>query len=207
MMQLGEQIVKELELERSDDILGRWLAHHVAELMQAARAAQRSGTSQEATDASQQCRTAILQLWRHRSDWPHGWPPPRAVEITKRFNELDEEHFPYGKTSLINALQDAHERLLAAIIDCVVVRADGSTEERWLDLFGELLSEDEIEILERAVATEPRLEYLAERVPERAADEADASAGHPLLELADEYRGIIADVINRSHKDDQPGTD
>src|SRR5436190_24365351 len=73
VLALGKKLVAELELDEPADTLSRWMAHYVAELMQAA----------EATDAEQRqeikdrCYTAILELWQHRSELPGGKRPFR----------------------------------------------------------------------------------------------------------------------------------
>lgn len=77
-MSLGETIVQELGLENSNDTLGRWMAHRLAELMeraeQATEDADREAARKEATDL-------VLRLWDHRSSWPHGWPPEASTAI------------------------------------------------------------------------------------------------------------------------------
>ncbi len=75
---MGEAIVHELGLANSNDTLGRWMAHRIAELMQRADAASddavRELTRKEASDL-------ILRLWSHRSSWPRGWPPKASAAI------------------------------------------------------------------------------------------------------------------------------
>jgi hypothetical protein len=78
---LGEEIVARLpdrgRRRRVDepDLLSRWIVHEVAASMRAVRGA-RSATARNR--ASAHAVDLILRLWRHRSDWPHGWPPPTA---------------------------------------------------------------------------------------------------------------------------------
>jgi hypothetical protein len=75
---LGDRIVRDLALDESTDTVGRWMAHRVAELIDAAKKARgnaaRARAAADATDL-------ILRLWAHRSNWPKGWPPESAVKI------------------------------------------------------------------------------------------------------------------------------
>ena len=72
VVRLGDRIVKELGLADSIDTLGRWMAHRVAELIEAA---------EDDEAVKEQASDLILRLWGHRSDWPHGWPPARAETV------------------------------------------------------------------------------------------------------------------------------
>ena len=62
------------------------MAHRLAELMQAAEDDEEAKT--EATDV-------ILRLWKHRSDWPEGWPPPKTETVRKALEPLSP--FPAGR--------------------------------------------------------------------------------------------------------------
>lgn len=193
-MQLGEAILKELDLEQTDDILSRWLAHHIAELMQAADTAQRQGTPDEAALTAKQCREAILQLWAHRTDWPEGWPPPQAAKMAKRLKRLDDPAQPWQGRSIFNDLETAHNRLLSALIDCAV-RTGDAPDLPWLTRFRDVLSEDEITILERAATIETRLGQLAAGPAQ--GESAEVGTENPLLDLANAYRDVIANRFTR----------
>jgi hypothetical protein len=62
IIELGKKLVLELGLVDAVDTLGRWMAHHIAELMAEADAA----NSSERSIKEARCRTAILELWNHR---------------------------------------------------------------------------------------------------------------------------------------------
>jgi hypothetical protein len=196
LMELGEAILRELELERSNDILGRWLAHHIAELMHAAKEEQSAGTATHSNQAAGACREAILQLWQHRSHWPTGWPPARALQMARLLERLDgeEPYAPWRDQNLLTALQTTHHRLLSALVDCVAVGEDDTVETKWLQRFPGRLTVDEVVLLTRAVETSTRLSQLVlltEGEPETDSDGDD----HPVLKLADTYRGLVADAL------------
>lgn len=78
VVRLGETIVAELGLENSNDTLGRWMAHRLAELMERADAAMEDADREVARKGA---TDLVLQLWNHRSSWPHGWPPEASAAI------------------------------------------------------------------------------------------------------------------------------
>ncbi len=61
---LGKRLVVCLKAE--DDLLGRWMAHHLAVLIIAAETA--SPETRAAANAA--CAAAVLEIWRHRNTLP-----------------------------------------------------------------------------------------------------------------------------------------
>jgi hypothetical protein len=76
VLAIGEAIVAELGLEASNDVLGRWMAHHVAELMEAAVTA----APADRRAAEERCSALILEVWRHRNCLPEGRRPFQRLE-------------------------------------------------------------------------------------------------------------------------------
>ena len=64
---LGQHLVRELDFENGADTLGRWMAHHLAALMDEAEngatAAVRSKARKDATET-------IIKIWEHRTSLP-----------------------------------------------------------------------------------------------------------------------------------------
>ena len=73
---LGKLLVEELQLNQSVDTLGRWMAHHIAEVMHEAEKA----TGRKRAEAEDRCRGAILALWEHVNDFPRGGRPLADIE-------------------------------------------------------------------------------------------------------------------------------
>lgn len=191
-MELGETILRELNLEGTNDNLSRWLAHHIAELMDAAKKEQDSGTPTHSNQAAHACRDAILQLWQHRTHWPTGWPPARALKMAELLDRLDDEdsYAPWRDQNLLTVLHATHHRLLGALVDYVVSVEDGTVEAAWLKRFPGQLSADEVVLLTRAVETGTRLAQLSQDQTER-----DSEGIDPVLRLAEAYRNLIADAL------------
>ena len=84
MLALGRQIVNELQLDARGSVVTRWLAHHIAELIQLAESS--GGTAKIA--AQKRAVTAILKLWAERRNIPADIDPlngyRRAIEVLGR---------------------------------------------------------------------------------------------------------------------------
>ena len=75
-MRLGARIVRELELEQTNDTLACWMAHHLAEVLQEAENAE--GDDKEL--AHGRAVDLILKIWSHRRSLPGGAYPLNKLE-------------------------------------------------------------------------------------------------------------------------------
>ena len=96
IIELGKRIVQELELDQSCDTLGRWMAHHLAQLI--AKAEQ--GPEDDTSAAQQECRAAIFELWEHILSVPTANRPFRDLEpVVETIRALDpDERIYYYQT-------------------------------------------------------------------------------------------------------------
>ena len=109
VLRLGTRIVHELGLEPSVDTLGRWMAHHLGEVMQEVESAEGSDKEQ----AQERAVDLILKLWSHRRNLPGGAYPLNDLEpVMSVIGRLRSEASPYQRYSA-----DATEKLLARIFD------------------------------------------------------------------------------------------
>lgn len=155
LVALGRALVTELGYTTSNDILGRWMAHHIAEVMHEAE--QHAPGTPERHDAEERCRRLILDLWEKRHSRPSGWPGPKAVEIVQLLEDLPSSEADWwpSQTS-IGQLQELHYRILGSITDWLAASVDTSIDETWLNAFGTLLTEDERLLLSRVVGASRR---------------------------------------------------
>ncbi len=171
------------------------MAHRIAELIDQANAAR--GTPSEAK-AAQACQEAMLALWRHRSAWPQGWPPPAAKEIARMLDDAKAPEQMAGNrgTSLVARLHALHHQVLAALVDLLAGVDETDAERAWLDQFGEFLNDDERALLQR-VADAPRLSIFADSQIE--------DPGSRLADLAQQYQSMtakIAEAVRSAPEDD-----
>ena len=86
VLALGKKLVDQLGLEQSVDTLGRWMAHYIAEKMEAAE----SATGEARDRKMSECSDAILKLWAHRSELPDSQRPFEEFEqIFRVLQSLD----------------------------------------------------------------------------------------------------------------------
>jgi hypothetical protein len=118
-LELGQALIKELDLDRSVDTLSRWMAHHIAELIKAAETAKPEARPSEAG----KCADAILRLWEHRSHFPDGKRPfddlepiLRAIESLGPTNERPR-YFPSARTAADETDQNAETRKWLELAD------------------------------------------------------------------------------------------
>jgi len=202
---LGERILAELNEDRTNNTLTRWMAHHVARLLEDAERA-REAEEPDADARAEAARAAVLELWRARSAWPTGWPPPRAAEVARLLEAVPAVERATLGSNILATLQDLHHLMLATLVRLTVaVAAIDDVERGWLEAFGDELTPDEIVLLRLVANARDRLDLLRIRLhPKGASDiplgdrdtEVDDEA-HPedlLVELADMYRGVIIDL-------------
>lgn len=87
VIDLGKRLVTELNL--GDDLLAQWMAHVIAERIDAAERA-----SPEARASAQDaCRQAIFSLWEHRNSLPSHMRPFRGLEpLLRTLDSLDVDN-------------------------------------------------------------------------------------------------------------------
>lgn len=89
ILTLGRKLVDELGQKRRMDTLARWMAHYVAELIEAAG----NAPAGERDSARRACCEVILALWDHRAALPDGRRPFEDVEpVLRALESLDPEN-------------------------------------------------------------------------------------------------------------------
>lgn len=97
ILKLGKLLVKELSPDQSVDTLGRWMSHHISDLMTEAENS-KGRRNQQAED---RCRDAILALWRHSDFFQKSHTPLEETEtLFATIRALDPDnsaHFYYSQ--------------------------------------------------------------------------------------------------------------
>ncbi len=93
VVRLGETIVAELGLTDSNDTLGRWMAHRLAELMHKEETAKSEKKREEARAAA---TDLVVRLWDHRAGWPKGWPPKATAALARDTDRYARREEPTG---------------------------------------------------------------------------------------------------------------
>lgn len=88
---LGKELVKELELEPGVDTLSKWMAHYISEQIAIAE----NSTGEEKEKAKQKCFNTILKLWERRDRLPNGSRPFEDFEqIFQVLKKIDLKNDP-----------------------------------------------------------------------------------------------------------------
>ncbi|KIL50828.1 hypothetical protein KR50_07090 [Jeotgalibacillus campisalis] len=108
-MNLGKAIVKELDLNKSTDTLGRWMAHYIAE--QIDRATTADEVNKEGLEKD--CFEAILKLWEHRTFLPGENRPFKnydsILKVLDKINPDNKSPFYFDSRDLTNDLETTEE--------------------------------------------------------------------------------------------------
>lgn len=167
---MGQRIVHELGLEDSNDTLGRWMAHRIAELMQ--RAEQVEDES-EREEARRECADLILRVWSRRSGWPYGQPLARIASALKdlaaersRYSRRLQEPEERSWSGVFPLLEDIHRSEQWIYRDAAlasILIEDLEEAKSWLEEHGEHMPEEEADTLGRIVemAERTRSEYFS----------------------------------------------
>ena len=89
LVALGRKLVEELGRNPRVDTLSRWMAHYIAELVDAAE----NGPQKRRAAARRQCFEAILELWSYRAELPGGRRPFEKLEpVARALESLDPDN-------------------------------------------------------------------------------------------------------------------
>lgn len=93
VLALGRHLVQELGLTDGTDTLGRWMAHHIAELI---NLVENASTEPARRQAQQQVSDTILRLWRHRAALPgqNTYPLKSLMPMLQVIERLHPSAYP-----------------------------------------------------------------------------------------------------------------
>jgi hypothetical protein len=162
LLALGDTIVRQCGLRSNEDIVGQWMAHHLAEKLKNVRAAR--GAEKAPLEAD--LFGTILKFWKHRAHFPRGQAPFEKFDaVFRALESLDPDqkrgrfyHFdfphptktqPESQTQKwISAARNLDESARSLITFCIANAAHtaGDLDETWLNAAKVLPAQDEVEI-------------------------------------------------------------
>ena len=112
--------MKELDLQSSNDTLGRWMAHHVAALITQAEHPTDPATAAAATEHSV---ATILRLWEHRATADRLNPLADLTSVLTVLSTLAEDPLPWAHHGVGRPGQAASQtyELLRRLIMCLIL--------------------------------------------------------------------------------------
>lgn len=134
VLALGKYLVRELGLTDGNDTLGKWMSHHVAELIVKAESAE---TADERANAALEATTTILKIWEHRKVLPYdAYPLTTHEELLRLIQKLAPDANPYrfswtGDTTKTDRLAAiAFDDLTRLILTLLFMRLGNLRESR-----------------------------------------------------------------------------
>jgi hypothetical protein len=110
VLELGQHLVRELNLDDSVDTLGRWMAHQVAELI---NEAERATSTKDRLAAQKRAMEAILRIWEHRESLPgYAYPLAKYDEVLSVLDRLRPDNNPFR----FNQMRESKADQSAAIL-------------------------------------------------------------------------------------------
>ncbi|MDB4914276.1 MAG: hypothetical protein JWM95_1920 [Gemmatimonadetes bacterium] len=192
VLELGDHLVHELKFAKGVDTLGRWMSHHVAELIVDARKPGKGKRGAERT-----ARAAILRLWEYRRALPGNAYPlakyDKVIEFLEVLRPADSPFAYFGRHAraaderAAAELFDSFSRLLATMLLSKVANSRVSKRKR---LAQEALSKQERDLLGSIdrlfrLAIPPAQKATRVRVVFLAEEEARPNSAEPDLDKRD----------------------
>ena len=122
VLELGSHLIRELKLDQRDTI-DRWMACHLAELMDASKSGK---TEAEREEARKVAVETILKIWERRSSVPgNAYPLARYKDILQIIDRLQSDYISFKhlledtdvkKGDLVASIQDELLRLFLTLL-------------------------------------------------------------------------------------------
>lgn len=152
VLALGQHLVRELNNDDPQDTLGRWMAHHLAELIDNA---ENGATATERSRARKNATETTLKIWEHRASLPDNAYPlapyKDILKVLERLRPTDNpfRHFgPPDETKRERLAADLFDGLARLIIALLLMKLPPGEESTQVDAAAiEALSETERHVL------------------------------------------------------------
>lgn len=214
---LGQKLIHEWEERPS--LMARWMAHRIAELMQAADEAE---TDDERESARSKCTDLILRLWERRKHWPYGDPLQRVSETLSAivgepsFGEPSEPNqpSPSGKWDLVfQDMQELQRQENLVLLHAMSAGMRLEPGKQWLEDHGNLMSGKERDLLalfislyEEACRDDFELGFVnAPNFAIRPSEEREQLVQRSLEDIAERRRSLLRNFSKISENDEDSG--
>ena len=148
VLRLGARIVRELDFENSNDTLGRWMAHHLAELIERAESIEGDGR----TEVQERIIDLTLKLWAQRQSLPKGAYPLNELEqVISVVWRLRPEASPFrrmGSNKTEDLLGNIFRRFQRVIVHGIVLTSGIKSMPENLEDFEPFFDENERDLID-----------------------------------------------------------
>ena len=150
VLKLGALIVRELDIDKGNDTLGRWMAHHLAELIGEAEGAD----GDESTEIRDQIVDLILRVWSHRRSFPRRKNPLSDLEdLASLLWRLRPEASPFrrlGSNETEDILASVFRRFQRIVVYGILLMSGINTVPEKVEDFESYMDEHERELIHNA---------------------------------------------------------
>jgi hypothetical protein len=151
VLELGRHLVRELGFDDQQDTLGRWMAHHLAEIINKAES---GATATERLRARKNATETTLRIWEYRASLPgNAYPLAPYKDILKVLDRLRPADNPFRyfgppETKREQLAADLFDSLSRLIIALLLMKLPPGEESTQVDAAAiEALSETERHVL------------------------------------------------------------
>lgn len=148
VLNLGSRIVHELEMNQRTSTLSRWMAHHLAEIIQSAEDTE--GGDREAQQ--EKAVRLIMELWNRRRSLPGNAYPLRQLEdVISVLSRLRPEASPFfgNRGSILEeALSGAINSLQVIVIYGAILAAKTVEVPEDMEVTSQFLDDEENQVIE-----------------------------------------------------------
>jgi len=160
IIKLGEKLIKELDIEYSENILARWMAHYLAELIENIN---NSESDVEKKLLQKECCDIILKVWAQKEDLPIRKPMDNlkpVIEILQVLNEkkeirilpswLEYKAFPRDNqwAYFVDLVKNNSEQIFNKVVQMNLQKDVLCKDKDWMKENKALLSKEELNFLE-----------------------------------------------------------
>lgn len=203
-MGLGKYLARELGYEERGDTLGRWMAHHLAELIDEA---ENGVTAGKRLTAQKRATETILKIWEHRLSLPDEVHPlAQYKDVIQLLERLRLDNNPYRffghdseakKDQLASVLFDNFTRFILVLL---LMKAQTLKQQKSVDdVVIEALSDEEQRVWTTiqewaAIFPTPHEKPRLKRKSKKASDISKAELNESAAQLIDNIMTILTQL-------------
>lgn len=148
VLRLGALIVHELDIDKGNDTLGRWMAHHLAELITEGK----NADGDDGIEIRDRIVDLILRVWSHRRSFPRRkYPLSDLEELASLLWRLRPEASPFGRLDSNeneDVLANVFRRFQRVVVYGILLISGIKTVPEKVEDFEPYLDEHELELIQ-----------------------------------------------------------
>lgn len=159
VIKLGKKLVEELDFEESNNTLGRWMAHYIAELIHKIN---KTKSEVEKLTLQKECSDVILKLWKQRDSLPVYQPLTDLAPLIKILNSLKSKSSempifwfddltlskPSNLDEFVKQIKRSSESIFYKILKIELSQIDLTKNKSWIEEYKEFFGGKKRQLVE-----------------------------------------------------------